>query len=143
MALHHAVPGEIIDLARLPSGAQDDQSVALFKIAEVEVIRRVLQRGQGVPRHQVAGPIILHCLSGAVAVLLVQDSSLGTTGTPGAPAVDTPPPASVSAGQDVPAAQPALLANELTYLAPGTPFALQAEADSVLLITILRPPAGD
>ena len=139
MALHHAVPGEIVDLALAPSGAPDDQSVALFKTPEVEVIRRVLQRGQGVPRHQVAGPIILHCLTGAVTVSLAPDASAIAADTSGLASATAMRRTSAGVGQDVPAVQPALLANELTYLAPGTPFALHAEADSVLLMTILRP----
>lgn len=71
MALHHAAPGEIIDLANPASAAADATSSALFKTPEVEVIRRVLHAGQSVPRHRVDGPVILHCLSGKVRVMAV------------------------------------------------------------------------
>ena len=108
MALHHALPGEIIDLAA-PADAPPHQSTALFRTAEVEVIRRVLQRDQDVPAHQVDGPIILHCLAGVVRLTLQ-----GASG--------------------------ALLlrSGQMTWLAGGEPYALTAQEDSVLLMTIVR-----
>ncbi|GAC1406003.1 MAG: cupin domain-containing protein [Burkholderiaceae bacterium] len=70
MALHHAGAGEVVDLAHTPPGAPEDQSIALFKTDELEVIRRVLHNGQSVPAHKVDGPVVLHCLQGAVQVML-------------------------------------------------------------------------
>ena len=109
MALHHAAPGEIIDLAHVPERVLDDQSIALFKTPEVEVIRRVLDRGQTVPQHRVGGPIVFQCLAGAVRLVLTH-------------------------------AQPVLAAGRLLYIAPGEPYALEAQDDSVLLMTIVRRP---
>jgi quercetin dioxygenase-like cupin family protein len=107
MALHHAAPGEIVDLFRVPDPMPEDQSIALFKRAEVEVIRRVLDGGQSVPQHRVDGPIVFQCLSGAVTLVL-------------------------------PLARPELTAGHLLYIAPGEPYALEAQQDSVLLMTIVR-----
>jgi quercetin dioxygenase-like cupin family protein len=68
MALHHVAPGEIIDLSHAPTDAPDDQSSALFRTPELEVIRRVLHRHQSVPSHHVDGPIVFQCLSGRVSI---------------------------------------------------------------------------
>ncbi len=68
MALHHVAPGEIIDLAHAPADAPDDQSSALFRTPELEVIRRVLHRHQSVPQHHVDGPIVFQCLAGRVCI---------------------------------------------------------------------------
>lgn len=68
MALHHVAPGEIIDLAQAPADAPEDQSSALFRTPELEVIRRVLHRHQSVPQHHVDGPIVFQCLEGRVSV---------------------------------------------------------------------------
>ena len=69
MALHHAAPGDIVDLGNAAFVTADAPSIALFKTPEVEVIRRVLHAGQSVPRHEVDGPLILQCLAGSVKIL--------------------------------------------------------------------------
>lgn len=66
MALHHAEPGEVIDLARPPQDAPLDASRALFKTDDIEVIRRVLQPGQTVPAHEINGDLTLQCLQGTL-----------------------------------------------------------------------------
>lgn len=76
MALHHAQSGEIIDLAHPRQEVPEDQSIALLKTDDVEVIRRVLHPGQTVPQHEVNGDITLQCLSGAVKL-----NAHGTTQT--------------------------------------------------------------
>ena len=68
MALHHVAPAEVIDLAHAPADAPEDQSSALFRTPELEVIRRVLQRHQSVASHHVDGPIVFQCLSGWVGI---------------------------------------------------------------------------
>lgn len=117
MALHHAAPGEIVDLAHPLPEAAGDPSIALFRTTEVEVIRRVLQRGQTVPPHHVAGPVILHCLAGAVRLHLDEGASPAT-----APAADA---RTMTAGQ-------------LAFVPADRPYALQADADSILLMTVVR-----
>lgn len=64
MALHHAVSGEIIDLFDPKQNVADDVSTALFRTDDIEVIRRVLQPGQSVPRHEIKGDMTMQCLSG-------------------------------------------------------------------------------
>ena len=111
MALHHALSGEIIDLATTPADAPQNQSTALLRTAEVEVIRRVLQKDQEVAEHQVNGPVSFHCLNGAVRLI-----------RPGASAAVLLRPA------------------QMSWLAGGEPYALTAQEDSVLLMTIVRRP---
>jgi len=68
MALHHASPGEVVDLATwgedLPSGG----TKAIVKTDDMELIRMVLAAGKEVDTHQVANPIVIHCLSGLIEI---------------------------------------------------------------------------
>lgn len=74
MALHHASPGEVVDLG-LPANAPDqvaNQPVAraIVKTDRFEAIHLVLERGGKIPAHKVASEITLHCVQGAVSVTL-------------------------------------------------------------------------
>ncbi len=70
MALHHASPGEVIDLG-LPAQAPDTPGTkAIVKTDRFEAIRLVLKQGDSVPAHQVGSQITLHCLQGAANVKL-------------------------------------------------------------------------
>lgn len=69
MALHHAAPGEIINLANPEQEAPQDASTALFRTDDIEVIRRVLLPGKPVPPHEVRGDITLQCLTGAATLV--------------------------------------------------------------------------
>lgn len=69
MALHHAAPGEIINLADPKQQAPQDASTALFKTDDIEVIRRVLLPGRTVPPHELKGDITLQCLTGAAKLM--------------------------------------------------------------------------
>jgi quercetin dioxygenase-like cupin family protein len=68
MALHHAAPGEVVDLETwgedLPSGG----TKAIVKTDEMELIRMVLAGGKKVDTHQVASPVVIHCLSGLIEI---------------------------------------------------------------------------
>lgn len=66
MALHHAKPGEIIDLGPIGSGLKDARTAAIIKAGHCEVIRLIVHAGAEIPRHKVSGPITLHCLEGRV-----------------------------------------------------------------------------
>lgn len=107
MALHHAEPGEIIDLANFQQGIAPDVSTALFRTDEVEVIKRVLHAGQVVPAHEVRGDMTLQCLSGTAKL-----EAFGKT-------------QSIRPG-------------ELTYISACEPYALSADEDTVILMTIVR-----
>lgn len=64
MALHHLASGEIANLLNQGGDALSAQSVALFKSAQLEVIRLRLPLGRAMPMHQVAGEITVQCLEG-------------------------------------------------------------------------------
>jgi quercetin dioxygenase-like cupin family protein len=80
MAIHHAQPGEIFDLAHPQQEVPERQSTALFRTDDIEVIRRVLRAGEKVPEHSVDGDMTLQCLSGAVKVIAHGDAQSLTPG---------------------------------------------------------------
>ncbi|MFD0986130.1 cupin [Methyloligella solikamskensis] len=75
MALHHAQPGEIVDLAPLGSAIANARTSAIIKTGQFEAIRLVVHAGAEIPEHEVPGNITLHCLEGRVHVSLT-DSHL-------------------------------------------------------------------
>ncbi|MBS0446878.1 MAG: cupin domain-containing protein [Proteobacteria bacterium] len=66
MALQHAEPGQPWDVSPLGSALSSSQSTALFKSAELEVIRLVLLAGKSLPPHKVTGAITVLCIEGAL-----------------------------------------------------------------------------
>jgi quercetin dioxygenase-like cupin family protein len=66
MAIPHATPGQIVDVKPLGTALATTRSHALFKSADLEVIRLVLPMGQGMPGHSVAGEITLQCIEGRI-----------------------------------------------------------------------------
>lgn len=68
MAIDHAQPGQPVDVRPLGVRLADEKSHALFKSAQLEVIRLVLQAGKSLPPHKVAGEITVHCLEGRIDV---------------------------------------------------------------------------
>lgn len=68
MAIPHAVPGQAIDVAPLGTRLSSEQTIALFKSADLEVIRLVLPAGKSLPPHKVAGEITIQCVEGAIDV---------------------------------------------------------------------------
>ena len=68
MAIAHAQPGQPIESHGFPAPAVAEQSVALFKSRDLEVIRLVLAQGRSMPPHRVPGDITIHCLSGLIEV---------------------------------------------------------------------------
>lgn len=61
MALDHAKPHQVIDLAAFGS----DHSAALVKHQKFEVMRLVIQPEKPIPTHKVDGPATVQCLQGA------------------------------------------------------------------------------
>lgn len=115
MALHHASPGEVVDLG-LPeqtSKPSDEQAGtrAIVKTDRFEAIRLVLARGESIPSHQVASQITLQCLDGTVAVNLA-DQTL------------------------------ALQAGQWVFFDANTLHGINAVTDTVLLMTIMLPIAA-
>lgn len=68
MALPHAAPGTPIDVRPLEGALPGSASSALFKASDLEVIRLVLRRGEGLPLHAVPGEVVVHCLEGVLQV---------------------------------------------------------------------------
>lgn len=70
MALHHAAPGEVVDLLPTDAASSGERSTAIVKTDHFETIRLVMPRGAAMRRHQVPGSITLHCLEGHVELAL-------------------------------------------------------------------------
>lgn len=66
MAIPHVQSGQIVDLLQLGKEHPVEQTFALFKSAELEVIRLYLPAGKSFPPHKVAGEITVQCLQGKV-----------------------------------------------------------------------------
>lgn len=68
MAIQHAGPGEAIDVQPLGALLPDTQTHALFKSAQLEVMRLVLRTGKSLPPHSVPGEITIQCVEGLIDV---------------------------------------------------------------------------
>lgn len=66
MAISHARPGEVIDVLPLGGSLTASRSHALFKSADIELIRIVLRCGEEMRSHAVAGEITLQCIEGRI-----------------------------------------------------------------------------
>lgn len=66
MALHHAKQGEVIDVRPYGTAIDKAHSIALFKSAQLEVMRLAFPAGHHLPMHKVAGEITVQCLEGSV-----------------------------------------------------------------------------
>ena len=113
MALTHASSGDPWDVRPLRERVASVKTYALFKSAQLEVMRLVLPAGKKLPAHKVAGEITIQCIEGTLSVDLM-DSSART-----------------------------LQAGELLFLAAGLPHGVTALADASALVTIvLSSPAA-
>lgn len=68
MSLHHATPGELIDIRPLGDNLADSASLALVRTDDFEVMRLVLPRGKSISEHRIEGELTLQCLEGSVEV---------------------------------------------------------------------------
>jgi quercetin dioxygenase-like cupin family protein len=67
MAIPHAKPGEIVDVAPLGPRLGGAQTTTLVKTGTLEVLRLVLPAGKEIAPHTVPGEITVQCLEGRVA----------------------------------------------------------------------------
>ncbi len=67
MAMHHAPPGEVVDVRPLGSALADSKTTTLFKTENVEAVRIVMPAGKEISEHEAPGEIIVQCLEGKVA----------------------------------------------------------------------------
>ncbi len=107
MALEHLQPGQVANVQPYGAALASASNTALFKSAELEVMRLVLPKGKSMPAHQVNGEITIQCLEGVVEV----DANTST------PAI--------------------LKAGHLLFLQGGAPHALLALEDASVLVTIV------
>jgi quercetin dioxygenase-like cupin family protein len=75
MAMHHANPAEIFDLAPLGTSLKAARTTAIVKSEMFEAVRLVVQAGVDIKPHKVDGPITVHCLEGR-AMLGLPDQTL-------------------------------------------------------------------
>jgi len=68
MAIAHAVPGQAVDVQPLGSRLRETRTTALFKAADLEVMRVVLVAGKSLPPHKVVGEITVQCIEGLLDV---------------------------------------------------------------------------
>ncbi len=109
MATHHAVAGELVDLATWGQELTPEHSKAITKTKGLELARLVLQAGEEMHPDgycRVAGPIVIHCINGKIKVR-TRDT------------VET------------------LRDGQLLYLEGGTDHALTGLSKSVVLLTIV------
>lgn len=78
MAIHHAKPGEVVNVGPLGDAFGTVASTTLARGRELEVIRLIVPAGKEIKEHKAKGEIVLHCLEGKVAF-----TALGETRTLG------------------------------------------------------------
>ncbi|HEY5799861.1 MAG TPA: cupin [Burkholderiaceae bacterium] len=66
MAIPHALPGELISVAPYGAELAEEVTHAIFKSAQLEVIRVVLLAGKEYTGHVVPGEITIQCIEGQV-----------------------------------------------------------------------------
>jgi quercetin dioxygenase-like cupin family protein len=66
MAIHHAKPGEIVNLPPLGDALTGAKTSALVKHGRFEAVRLIVHAGMNIAEHRVAGAVTLHCLEGRV-----------------------------------------------------------------------------
>jgi quercetin dioxygenase-like cupin family protein len=68
MAIPHASSGQVVEVLSSDGRLPSDQSYAIFKSGQLEVMRLVLPAGKAFPPHRVTGEITVQCLSGRLEV---------------------------------------------------------------------------
>ena len=68
MAIPHLASGDGVHLMPPDFDLATARTEALFKTADLEVIRLVLRAGKSFPPHQVPGDITIHCLAGRLEI---------------------------------------------------------------------------
>ena len=68
MALMHAQPLDVIDVRPLGPRLRNSTTSSLLKAESIQLMRVVLQAGEGIPEHSVVGAITVQCLEGVALV---------------------------------------------------------------------------
>lgn len=66
MAIHHALPGELINIRPLGGATATTKTSTLYKSEHLEVMRIVLRAGKTIPEHAVVGELTVQCLEGSI-----------------------------------------------------------------------------
>jgi quercetin dioxygenase-like cupin family protein len=74
MAVHHAEPGEIVNLQPLGQALKGAKTTAIVKSKKFESVRLIVHAGMNIGDHQVEGAILLHCLEGRVKLGLTESA---------------------------------------------------------------------
>lgn len=112
MATHHAVSGEVVNLARWADDLAEEHSKVIMRSEALELARLVIPRGTTMHPHRpcrVAGAVVIHCLDGAIRLRV--------------------------AGRDA-----TVRAGELVHLEGGVEHEISALEDALVLLTITFPP---
>lgn len=109
MALHHAEPGEIINVRPLGEELGNSKSATLLRSEHLQVFRVVLCKDEVFSDHAVPGEITVQCLEGLIEFHIGDDNVLQ------------------------------LAAGDLLYLNGEQPHALKALEDASVLVTIYHP----
>ncbi len=81
MAIHHASPGERIDIGPLGDKLADAKTGTLLKTDSMEVLRLVLPAGKTVAEHKAPGEIAVQCIEGRVQFTAMNKTVELTSGT--------------------------------------------------------------
>ena len=66
MAIHHASPGEVINIRPLKEKVNDTQTSTLLTTDQMKVLRLVMPAGKKIAEHQAPGEITVQCLEGRI-----------------------------------------------------------------------------
>ena len=81
MAIHHASPGEMIDIGPLGNTLAHAKTGTLFKSDGMEVLRLVLPAGKTIAEHKAPGEIAVQCIEGHVQFSAMNKTVELTSGT--------------------------------------------------------------
>ncbi|WP_164103143.1 cupin domain-containing protein [Candidatus Laterigemmans baculatus] len=114
MSIHHADPGEIIDVQRpadAGGGEAAGKTTTLVKHDPLQIIRLVLAAGKEIPTHQSPGFLVVQCVEGRVEFTALGETRLLEPG-------------------------------KLLYLRPHEPHSVRCIEAGVLLLTMMLPRTG-
>jgi quercetin dioxygenase-like cupin family protein len=81
MLIHHASPGERIDIGPLGDTLGDSKTGTLFKTDTMEVLRLVMPAGKTIAEHKAKGEIAVQCIEGRVQFAAMNKTVELTSGT--------------------------------------------------------------
>lgn len=67
MAIHHAAPGEVIEVRPSGNTLASSKTTTLIKTPHAEVLHMVLPAGKVISEHKAPGEITIQCLDGRVS----------------------------------------------------------------------------